>query len=132
VDFNQPITTKNHKLGQCSGHDQMSDFSSIPNRFLFPNTIDPFSHSDRIDDRNARFIDPACAPHDTHIGIEDPLKALQFGDYSDSYATINLGRKNQLKNRFNITFSFRTLYPNGMFIQGIVSLFCKFNLTAHY
>jgi hypothetical protein len=88
---------------------------------MYPNTIGivGINRYDHI----IRVSEESCSSHEHVIEQEDPTKALQFGDTSQSFVTLNLDGSKSLKQRFNVTFHFRTFYPNGLFFQGLVSFF---------
>ncbi|ODM90707.1 Laminin subunit alpha-1 [Orchesella cincta] len=116
LNFNYPVSYSNQNLGQCPKHHD-------PDPLLF-NTRYIFLNSMGGDEgRNEPVIrltgDPECVPKDPVIEQEETFKAWHFGDAVESYATLNLVGSKVLKQTFNITFSFRTMYPNGMFFQGL-------------
>lgn len=59
----------------------------------------------------------SCLPPTQHT-VE--YKALKFGDQLDSHVLIPLQSKTFKKN-FNVSFEFRTYYPNGLFFIAAVS-----------
>ncbi len=120
VSFSFPISHKNHNLGQCSKHHEY-DPSSIPNHFLYPNTIGTLGINKY--DVVSRIVEESCSSHEHIIQQEDPVKSLKFGDSPNSYVILNLEGNKHLKQRFNLTFSFRTYYPNGLLFQGLVNIY---------
>ena len=68
-----------------------------------------------------------CPISDKEILQEGVNQALHFGDSADSHVDITLESSRVFKQKFNLTFSFRTFYPNGLFFQGVVG-FQNFNI----
>lgn len=60
----------------------------------------------------------SCLPPTQHT-VE--YKALKFGDQLDSHVLVPLQSKTFKKN-FEVSFEFRTYYPNGLFFIASVSL----------
>jgi len=120
LNFNYPIAHQNQNLGQCPKHNDFEP-SLVPNTFLLPNR--GYNGISNRFEPIFRHLDSRCSEssQQSHIPQEERFTALHFGDSSDSYATIALDGNKSLKQRFNLTFEFRTFYPNGMFFQGVVS-----------
>lgn len=60
----------------------------------------------------------ACQPPTQHT-LE--FGALKFGDQTDSHALLPLV-KSSFADNFNVSFEFRTYYPNGLFLFAEVSI----------
>ncbi|ROT86038.1 Laminin subunit alpha-1 [Penaeus vannamei] len=89
LPFNQPIQFQNVYIGRCAD---------------VPATAMQGMEGDM------KVID-SCMPPTQHT-VE--YRALKFGDKLDSHVMIPLDR-NTFKKDFNISFEFRTYYPNGLF-----------------
>ncbi|XP_021959945.2 laminin subunit alpha-1 isoform X2 [Folsomia candida] len=116
MSFSFPISHRNHNLGQCPKHHEY-DPVSIPTHFLYPNTMGSLGMNKY--DTVSRVVEDSCSAHEHVIEQEDPISSLKFGDSPNSYVTLNLEGNKHLKQRFNLTFSFRTYYPNGLLFQGL-------------
>ena len=72
---------------------------------------------------NLQEID-SCQPPTQHT-VE--YKALKFGDQLDSHVLVPLDRST-FKKDYNISFEFRTYYPNGLFfiasVSAVIRAFC--------
>ncbi len=118
LNLNYPVSYENQNLGQCPKH---HDPDPLLIKYLYPNMGVDSSAVVRISDSECSsggVSSSLGAP--VVIEQEEPFKAWHFGDSPNSYATLSLLGSKVLKQSFNISFNFRTYYPNGMFFQGLV------------
>lgn len=67
-----------------------------------------------------RVVEDSCSVREPVIEQENLIHALKFGDSPNSYVSLNLDGNKHLKQRFNLTLTFRTSYPNGVLFQALV------------